>query len=168
MDQSDITKYKIICLGLDAYIWDNRESHPDVRYSRSIRSEEEEVEHLKQWLEKNHTTSFQQDLMRLIYERNLTEVEFYKAALLDRKLFSAIRNNIYYIPSKDTALACCLALHLDLPDAEALLKKAGITLSHTYTKDLIIEYCILQHIFDIDTVNTLLDHYGERSLRVYL
>lgn len=102
--------------------------------------------------------------MRWIYKRHMTDVEFYKAAMIDRKLFSAIRNNMYYIPSRDTALACCLALQLELPDTEALLKKAGFSLSHTSTRDLIIEYCIIHHLFTLDIVNKLLDHYEQRPL----
>lgn len=166
MTQGEIIKYKLICLSLDSYIWDNKEPRPSLRYSRAILTPEEEEEHLKEWLEQNHTTSFQQDLMRLIDERHMTEVEFYKAAMIDRKLFSAIRNNIYYIPSKETALVCCLALRLELPEAEALLKKAGFALNHTSTSDLIIEYCITHQLFELDVVNTLLDHYGERTMRV--
>lgn len=166
MTQGDIIKYKLICISLDSFIWDNKEPNPHVRYSRAILTPEEEEENLRQWLEQNHTTSFQQDLMRMIEERLLTDVEFYKAALIDRKLFSAIRNNIYYIPSKETALVCCLALQLELPEAEALLKKAGFALNHTSTRDLIVEYCITHHLFELDIVNTLLDHYGERMLRM--
>lgn len=166
MKQGEIIKYKLICLSLDSFIWDNKEQDPHMRYSLAILTPEEEEEELKEWLEKNHTTSFQQDLMRLIDEHQMTDVEFYKAALLDRKLFSAIRNNIYYIPSKETALVCCLALRLDLPEAEALLKKAGVALNHTSTRDLIVEYCITHQLFELDVVNTLLDHYGERTLRV--
>lgn len=166
MTQAEITRYKLICISLDSFIWDNKKPAPSMRYSRAIRTPEEEEEDLKQWLEQNRTTSFQQDLMRMIDERHMTDVEFYKAALIDRKLFSAIRNNIYYIPSKETALVCCLALQLELLEAEALLKKAGFALNHTSTRDLIVEYCITHHLFDLDIVNTLLDHYGERMLRM--
>lgn len=160
-------RYNRIYPDLDAYIRDNKEPESDIRYSLPIYdSRETEEDRLKRWLEQNHTTSFQQDLLEWINRRHMTEVQFYNAALIDRKLFSTIRNNIYYIPSRDTALACCLALQLNLSDAEALLRKAGFCLSHTSTSDLIIEYCILHRMFNLDDVNMLLDHYNERSLRV--
>lgn len=167
MNPLDLTQHQPLYPDLDAYIRDHKEPEDDVRHSYKIYdSEEAQVEDLKRWLRQNRTTSFQQDLMRWIGERGMTDVEFYKAALIDRRLFSTIRSNMYYIPSRETALACCLALRLELPDAEALLRKAGYALNHSSNSDLIIEYCIVNHIYDLDAVNARLYYYEQRILRL--
>ncbi len=111
-------------------------------------------------------STFQEDLMQMIERRGLDSTEFYKAALMDRKLFSAIKNNSNYNPSWETAVACCLALKLKKREADALLKKAGFSLSEWRRRDKIITYCIEHYVYDIDTINYILDKAGEKTLMV--
>ena len=104
--------------------------------------------------------TFSQTLFRFIKQQNLSEIECYKNANLDRRLFSKIRSNDAYTPKKDTVFALILGLKLDLPDARRLLESAGYSLSHSFKKDTIIEYLISQNIYDIITVNDILDSFG--------
>lgn len=118
------------------------------------------------WEKELKTETFQEALMRLISEKRMKYPEFYKAALLDRKLFSAIKNNPDYQPKKETAVACCLGLRLDWKDAEELLGLAGFTLSLSISWDRVIYYCLNKGINDIDAVNMLLYENGDKCIRV--
>ncbi len=104
-------------------------------------------------------------LMRLLEERRIRPAAFYGAAGIDRKLFSAIRCDPCYQPSRETALRCCLALRLGVGEAETLLASAGYAFSDGRRRDLVIRTCIEKGIFSVDDVNTVLDALGEKPFR---
>ena len=116
------------------------------------------------WLMEHRQATFQNTLLEMIGKRGMSHTEFYKAAWIDRKLFSAIKTNPQYRPSKDTAVACCLALGLRLPQANQLLRRAGYALSPADLRDLIITYCLKNQIWDIETVNNILHLKGLQPL----
>lgn len=108
--------------------------------------------------------SFSQMLLRLIDERNMKDSEAYRRADIDRRLFSKIRSDDKYMPSRNTALSFCLALQLELEDAKKLLATAGYTLSPSSRSDLIISYLIEHKEYNIHFANIVLADYGEGTL----
>ena len=64
---------------------------------------------------------FSDYLFKLIKQKNLTDVEVYKKAHLDRRIFSKIRNEKNYMPGKKTVLAIVFAMKLDFKEANTLL-----------------------------------------------
>lgn len=118
------------------------------------------------WQKEVKQPTFQEKLLSHIIKKGMKNSEFYKAAYIDRKLFSAIYNDKNYQPKKETAVACCLGLRLKLSEAEKLLSLAGYSLSLSILWDRVVYYCIDNGITDIDAVNELLDELGEKCIRV--
>lgn len=108
--------------------------------------------------------SFSEMLLRLIDEKGLKDSDVYKSANIDRRLFSKIRADEDYVPSRKTAISFCLALQLDLEEARKLLATAGYTLSASSRFDLIIMYLIENCEYNIHFANIVLDDYGEGTL----
>ncbi|MBO6179957.1 MAG: XRE family transcriptional regulator [Selenomonadaceae bacterium] len=108
--------------------------------------------------------TFAEKLLELIEEKGRKPAEVYTKAGISRFSFSKIKTDKDYHPTKETALALAVALHLDLDETSDLIKRAGFTLSHSSESDLIVEFFIEREVYNIDEINYQLDYRGHKTL----
>lgn len=107
---------------------------------------------------------FQKLLFKYIDARNLKDSDVYNKVNIDRRLFSKIRNNEEYHPSKDTIILLAIALNLSEIELEELLNSASYSLPRNNVFDLIIRFCFANKIYDINIVNELLYDHSCKTL----
>ena len=110
---------------------------------------------------KNADTGFTETLLALIDKTGKKDSEIYKKANIDRKLFSKIRNNMDYKPTKVTALAFAIALELTLDETKDFISRAGFAFSPSSKFDIIVEFFISQQNYDVFELNEVLFYYDQ-------
>ena len=108
--------------------------------------------------------TFSEYLLRMIDYKGLKDPDVYKKANIDRRLFSKIRSNKHYQPSKNTALALAFALELNLDETKDMLNKAGYALSNSNKVDIIFKYFIEHNNYNIYELNEVLFKFTETTL----
>lgn len=141
---------------IESYLKKFFQSPPHVCCSIDIKRLEERLRLIRE--------TFPQYLLNFIAEHGLSEVDVYKKAKLDRRIFSKLRNVKDYMPGKRTILLIAFAMELNLDEAEDLLSKAGYSLSRYSKEDVIIKFFFENQIYDLFIVNEVLDHYGFKPL----
>lgn len=137
-------------------------SHPNTTIRSFGKSKGSEInfEQLNSYLIENNKIPFSSILFELIDKSGKTDSAIYKAAGVDRRVFSKIRCNKSYIPKKRTIIAIGIALNLSRYEFDQLLASAGYALSYGTIFDLIIMFCIEHKIYSIAKINIALEHYG--------
>lgn len=130
------------------------------KYNEEAILSDESVD-LKSWIQENNQyNDFQTMLFELIDDRNLVDADVYNKVHIDRRLFSKIRNDKNYHPSKETILLLGFSLELSETEIEKLLESASYSLPRNNHYDLIIRFCFMKGIYKIKDVNDLLDEYN--------
>ena len=115
-------------------------------------------------LDKTKNKTFVEAVIFYANRNGMKYSEIYKGAQIDRRLFSKIISDKNYKPSKDTAFAISLALHLSLEEANDLLSRAGYTFSKKKKKDIIVEYFFREQIYKLSDIDIVLYDLGEKII----
>ena len=107
---------------------------------------------------------FQKLLFKYIDERNMKDSDVYNKVNIDRRLFSKIRSDENYHPSKETVILLGFALKLNEDEILSLLESASYSLPKNNVFDLIIRFCFINEIYDINDVNELLFEHNVKVL----
>ena len=115
-------------------------------------------------LDKNVDQTFVDVLLQYIRVKGVRDSAVYKAAQVDKRLFSKMVSNREYKPSKDTAIAFALALKLSLDEANDILSRAGYTFSHSNKRDIIIEFFFREKIYNLFDANEVLHNLNQKLI----
>ena len=139
---------------LNEYINNNLEVIPHIRR----RLNNYQTSRIENYInENNKENKFQELLFKYIDDRNLKDSDVYNRVHIDRRLFSKIRSDINYHPSKETVILLGLSLKLNEQEIEKLLNSASYSLPKNNIYDLIIRFCFIEGIYEISDINDLLE-----------
>ena len=141
---------------LNEYINENLETLPRIRRRLSNYQTSKADDYIN---ESNKESHFQELLFKYIDDKNLKDSDVYNKVHIDRRLFSKIRSDINYHPSKETILLLGFALELNEEEIVRLLDSASYSLPKNNYYDLIIRFCFIHKIYKLTEVNELLEEY---------
>ena len=171
-DKAAVEVSEVLLGAVERYIDEHYVREKEIRYARSqlLDVESQALPYADMAkvnldnLVKNLDESFSATLLRLIDATGKKDSDVYNRANIDRRLFSKIRGNAHYTPSKPTVLAFAIALELTLDQTTDLLERAGFALSHSRMFDVIVEYFIKSRKYDIFEINEVLFSYDQPLL----
>lgn len=131
-------------------------------YSAPFIEELKEVDDIQDFINDNKDkyNSFQTTLFKFIDVKQLKDSDVYNKVHIDRRLFSKIRSDKNYHPSKETVILLGFALELTESELEELLCSASYSLPKNNHYDLIISFCFIHKIYNLMNVNDLLYEYN--------
>lgn len=121
---------------------------------------DEEHENMLNERMKHLADSFSEYLLYIISSKGMENAQVYKRALVDKKTFSKIKNNVEYHPQKITALCLCVGAQLNLDETKDMLARAGYALSPCDKTDVIFSYFIENQIYDMIEIDIQLEEHG--------
>ena len=143
-----------------------------IKYSiASIDDENDKLTNAKKYIEElalvedSISETFSQAVQTIAKEKFIRLVDVYKRVNIDRRIFSRLKKDKYYQPSKSTAILIAIGLRLNIEETNELLMKAGYTLSHSRVEDLIVEFFIKKKIYDLYLINLALYEKAGRILK---
>ncbi|MCR4787520.1 MAG: macro domain-containing protein [Lachnospiraceae bacterium] len=113
---------------------------------------------------KHMSDSFSEYLMFLIESKGMTNAEVHKRAIVDKKVFSKIKNNPDHHPNKLTAMCLCVGAKLNMDETKDLLARAGYALSPANKTDVIFSYFIEHEIYDMIELDIQLEEHGLKCI----
>lgn len=159
---------------LDRYLITEKEKHifkyalGKSSFKQNIQMEDaccEKNANIDEFINQNKSEdTFQTKLFKYIDAKNLKDSDVYNKVNIDRRLFSKIRSNKDYHPSKETIILLGFALELKENEIENLLSSASYSLPMNTKFDLIIRFCFKEGIYDINQINEFLYDYNCKLL----
>ena len=113
---------------------------------------------------KHMSDTFSEYLMYLIESKGKSAVEVYTRAIVDKKVFSKIKNNPDHHPNKLTAMCLCVGAELNMDETRDLLARAGYALSPCDKTDVIFSYFIEHQIYDMIELDIQLEEHGLKCI----
>ncbi|MDO5462312.1 MAG: helix-turn-helix transcriptional regulator, partial [bacterium] len=140
----------------------------NVRYSistsTSYAGHDIDFSKLSQYLDDSRSDSFVERLLRLMREKELRAPSVYRAANISKQLYSKMISNLYYQPSRDTAIALAFALRLTFEQAQDFIGRAGFQLTHSDERDVILEFFFKEKYYKLLDINVVLHEMGKKPL----
>ena len=150
LSENEIILYD--CFSVDSFATPEKTFNSKVRFCNNV--------NVKEYIDSHSDfNDFQTMLFELIDNKSLKDSDVYNKVHIDRRLFSKIRSDKNYHPSKETVILLGIALELSENELDKLLDSASYSLPKNNTYDLILRFCFINKIFKISDINELLNEY---------
>lgn len=104
----DFAEYECILSSINSSVSVVSDSIPEFDYEKHESKLNERMHHL--------SDTYSEYLLYLIQSKGLENADVYKRAIVDKKIFSKIKNNRDYHPNKLTALCLCIGAKLNMDE----------------------------------------------------
>ena len=109
--------------------------------------------------------NFNQMLFELMDQNDdFDEVAFYTRINITRSNWSKLKSNDDILPKRPTMFKLLIGFRLKIDVAEAFLASAGYAFNQSDYFDLIIYSAIMTEVYDLEDIDTALEHYANKTL----